>query len=353
MLSRCSSGSGGPAGYCLGSFLVRRRFTRRHRGRRARHRHGGATSACAASGASAAAAWPAACMEGMLATSAPYVAVMDADLQHDETMLRAMLERMRQGESIWWWQPLYRRRRRAGLDTHRARTSRWRPRWRALLAKCDLTDPMSGFFMLRRVTGSSVGAVAVVAEGFKILLDIVATAAHAARKGTALLFPPAPARRKQARHAGRLGIRHAARRQARRPSRARALRPLGDRHGRPRRSPRGVGVLWSVLKLDFDLRLYRRAVDRSFTAMTVELLSQQPLHLRDRRLGAWAPLRGLLSFYLICAWARPAISGSRPISSPSTKAWWVAGVAGIPRRLGLELRRVLGLHLEGDADRRY
>src|ERR1700683_3894473 len=36
-----------------------------------------------------------ACIEGMLATPAPYIAVMDADMQHDESILPKMLERMK------------------------------------------------------------------------------------------------------------------------------------------------------------------------------------------------------------------------------------------------------------------
>jgi dolichol-phosphate mannosyltransferase len=36
-----------------------------------------------------------ACIEGMLATPAPYIAVMDADMQHDESILPRMLERMK------------------------------------------------------------------------------------------------------------------------------------------------------------------------------------------------------------------------------------------------------------------
>ena len=36
-----------------------------------------------------------ACIEGMLASQARYVAVMDADLQHDETLLTGMLEKLR------------------------------------------------------------------------------------------------------------------------------------------------------------------------------------------------------------------------------------------------------------------
>src|SRR5262245_17307571 len=39
-----------------------------------------------------------ACIEGMLASQARYVAVMDADLQHDETLLTAMLARLRPGD---------------------------------------------------------------------------------------------------------------------------------------------------------------------------------------------------------------------------------------------------------------
>src|SRR5947209_4070298 len=38
-----------------------------------------------------------ACIEGMLATSAPYVAVMDGDLQHDESLLPKMLARLKDG----------------------------------------------------------------------------------------------------------------------------------------------------------------------------------------------------------------------------------------------------------------
>ena len=36
-----------------------------------------------------------ACIEGFLASSAPYLAVMDGDLQHDETLLPAMLRVLR------------------------------------------------------------------------------------------------------------------------------------------------------------------------------------------------------------------------------------------------------------------
>src|SRR5580700_2035120 len=40
-----------------------------------------------------------ACLEGMLASQARFVAVMDADLQHDETLLAGMLEALRAGRA--------------------------------------------------------------------------------------------------------------------------------------------------------------------------------------------------------------------------------------------------------------
>jgi dolichol-phosphate mannosyltransferase len=44
-----------------------------------------------------------ACIEGLLATSAPFLAVMDGDLQHDETLLPRMLRSSRPRGWISWW----------------------------------------------------------------------------------------------------------------------------------------------------------------------------------------------------------------------------------------------------------
>src|SRR5881227_4273638 len=41
-----------------------------------------------------------ACLEGMLSSQARYVAVMDADLQHDERLLTAMLARLHAGVDL-------------------------------------------------------------------------------------------------------------------------------------------------------------------------------------------------------------------------------------------------------------
>jgi len=117
-----------------------------------------------------------ACIEGILAASAPYVAVMDADLQHDESILPLMLRRIREenldlvvasrniaggsmGEFAGW----------------RVRLSQLGKRLSLMGAGHVLSDPMSGFFLVR-FTAFERLAHRLSAIGFKILLDIVLSA---------------------------------------------------------------------------------------------------------------------------------------------------------------------------------
>jgi dolichol-phosphate mannosyltransferase len=117
-----------------------------------------------------------ACIEGMLSSSAPFVAVMDADLQHDETLLPKMLAALKAGDT-----DLAVASRRAeggvigeGLSRVRAAGSNLANSLAQRLLKVTLTDPMSGFFMLRRPIVDEL-APKLSAQGFKILLDIVAS----------------------------------------------------------------------------------------------------------------------------------------------------------------------------------
>jgi dolichol-phosphate mannosyltransferase len=117
-----------------------------------------------------------ACIEGMLASGAPYLAVMDADLQHDETLLPRMLDDLRKheldlvigsryaaGGSLGEW------------AADRARISKLATALSRLVVQANLKDPMSGFFMLRReVLMEAMPRLSGI--GFKILLDILASA---------------------------------------------------------------------------------------------------------------------------------------------------------------------------------
>ena len=115
-----------------------------------------------------------ACIEGMCATAAPLVAVIDGDMQHDETLLPAMAETLRDNDTLdlvvgsrfvdgggtgeW--------------DRDRVAKSAFATKLSQRMLKVDLTDPMSGFFMVRSDLVRNL-APNLAGIGFKILLDIL------------------------------------------------------------------------------------------------------------------------------------------------------------------------------------
>ena len=118
-----------------------------------------------------------AAIEGFCATAAPYVAVMDADHQHDPALLAGMLAALKAGEAdicvasrfaegastADWAEP--EREKLSGLANRIARG----------ITGVELTDPMSGYFMLpTSVARALVPRLSGI--GFKILLDLLATA---------------------------------------------------------------------------------------------------------------------------------------------------------------------------------
>ncbi|SEF55232.1 dolichol-phosphate mannosyltransferase [Bryocella elongata] len=124
-----------------------------------------------------------ACVEGILSTTAPIVAVMDADLQHDEAALPAMISTLQQqhldlvvatrnasGGSMGDFTPARVLISRAGRAVSR------------LVCRTPLTDPMSGFFVVdRSFFLSSVRDMQ--GNGFKILIDLLASSPGPARVG--------------------------------------------------------------------------------------------------------------------------------------------------------------------------
>jgi dolichol-phosphate mannosyltransferase len=116
-----------------------------------------------------------ACIEGMMATAAPYLAVMDADLQHDESLLPHMLDTLKSTDV----DVVVASRNTAGggmgtfaverrvLSSLGAYVSR-------LVCRCHVSDPMSGFFLVRRTLVQQV-VRKLSGTGFKILVDILAS----------------------------------------------------------------------------------------------------------------------------------------------------------------------------------
>ncbi len=117
-----------------------------------------------------------ACIEGILASSAPYAAVIDADLQHDETQLPKMFALL-QGNAA---DLVVGSRYIAGgsaesFNKQRAGASALATEVAKRVLRVKVADPMSGFFMIRRDRFEQL-APQLSTQGFKILLDIVASA---------------------------------------------------------------------------------------------------------------------------------------------------------------------------------
>ena len=117
-----------------------------------------------------------ACIEGILSTNAPFVAIMDGDMQHDERVLPQMLAKVKAGADIAVGTRYSGEgSAAAGFSAMRAWGSTVATKLSALIAGQSLSDPMSGFFAVRRDLIVDV-APKLSNEGFKILLDLVVTA---------------------------------------------------------------------------------------------------------------------------------------------------------------------------------
>jgi len=115
-------------------------------------------------------------IEGALASSAGFIAVIDGDLQHDETRLPAMLAAVRAGADLAVGSRHVEGGDSAGLSgTWRRRISALGIRTAQAVLPVRLSDPMSGYFLLRRDLFERL-APRLTGSGFKILLDLLLSA---------------------------------------------------------------------------------------------------------------------------------------------------------------------------------
>jgi len=267
-----------------------------------------------------------ACVEGMLASSAPYLAVMDADLQHDERILPAMLAELQKGKLDIVVGSRYVAGGGADWVGGRALMSRFATRLSRMVVRAELADPMSGYFMMRREAFMTT-VRGLSAIGFKILLDLFASAPGP------LSFQEIPYRFRE-RRAGDSKL----------DSNviwAYGLLLLDKRIGRyvPVRFLSfsiigGFGVLihMSVLAVALGpmaLGFKWAQATATLTAMTVNFLLNNRLTYRDRRLTGLRQLRGLLGFYAACGLGAVANVGVASAIFERRHQWWLAGVAGI------------------------
>jgi dolichol-phosphate mannosyltransferase len=268
-----------------------------------------------------------ACVEGMLATTAEYLAVIDADLQHDERLLPQMLDILKQGDTDIVVGSRYAPGGDIGdWDARRARMSRLAVRLSRLVVPADLTDPMSGFFMMRRsVLDDTVHNLSAI--GFKILTDLFAS--HRKPLRFAEL-----AYRFRLRRAGESKLDSVT-------AWDYGMLLLDKLVGRwiPVRflafsivGAAGVAVHFSVLALVFQ-GLHRSFVEgqtvATLCAMTFNYAVNNVLTYRDLRLRGARWWRGWLSFVLACSIGGFANIGVASAVYGLRKGWFPAAIAGI------------------------
>ena len=265
-------------------------------------------------------------IEGLLSSSAQVIAVMDADLQHDEKILPVMFDRIRSdqtdivigsrycaGGSVGAW------------DSQRAAMSRWATLLSRTIVVQPLTDPMSGFFMIRRETFHRI-VRRLSGEGYKILLDLFASSPDPLR------FVEVPYAFR-ARTEGESKLDSAVLWEY--------LLLLADKkfgHIVPARfvlfslvGLSGVAVHFLFLAAAFKMLQLEFTVAQTIAtlaAMTSNFALNNILTYRDRRLHGRRFLTGLLTFYLVCGIGVIANVGVAKLVFQRDYTWWLAGGAG-------------------------
>ena len=267
-----------------------------------------------------------ACIEGILASSAPYAAVMDADLQHDETQLPKMLSLLQSGQAELVVGSRYIEggsadsfnRSRAGASALATEVAK-----RAL--GVAIADPMSGFFMIRRDRFERL-APQLSTQGFKILLDIVATA-HGDLKTVEVPYTFGSRLHGESKLDSMVALDFLGLVLAKFTHDVVSLRFLLFAMVGGTGLFVHLGTLYVALKL-FGLPFPQAQGIGAFVAMTSNFILNNFLTYRDQRLKGFAILGGLLAFYLVCSVGLFANVGVAFSVYDKQPIWWLAGAAG-------------------------
>src|SRR3954447_24132558 len=266
-----------------------------------------------------------ACIEGMLASQARFVAVMDADLQHDERLLTAMLAKLRSDQfDIAVATRFAHGGSAAGLSSgSREQASRASNEMARRLLGVTLTDPMSGFFMIRRERFEAL-APQLSSQGFKILLDIVATARGSLRIAE-LPFVFAERRHGESKLDTRVALDFAALVLAKLTNDMVSFRfLLFCMVGLT-----GIAIHMVVLQLARGhLNFGGAQTAATVAAITWNFVLNNMFTYRDQRLAGVQFLTGLIRFQLICAVGALSNVGIATWIYDHDPNWWIAGFGG-------------------------
>lgn len=265
-------------------------------------------------------------VEGALASTAPIVAVIDADLQHDEKILPKLFEAVRDGNHELAIGTRYAGNGSTGeWDENRLKISRFATALASPIMKTRLSDPMSGFFAVRRdVLLEAAPRLSNV--GYKVLLDIVASI-HRPLKAAEIGYT--------------FGVRrHGASKLDEMVALEYVELLLDKALGRyvPVKLIQfgaigmlGVGVHLTLLYFALNIAATPFATAQAAAvigAMTFNFALNNKFTYRDRQLKGWAWVGGLFSFYLVCSLGAVANVGIGSLVYEQFHGWWIAGIAG-------------------------
>jgi dolichol-phosphate mannosyltransferase len=268
-----------------------------------------------------------ACIEGILATCAPFVAVIDGDLQHDETLISRMLDRLKsenldlvvgsrnvEGGSM------------GRFASSRVRLSNLGRLISRRVISCELQDPMSGFFVAdRRFINIAMPRISAI--GFKILLDLIASS-------------PRPVRLAEVPYEFQ--------------SRLRGESKLDTTVGFEYLTLVFHKLIGSLLPVQFVMFVlvglvgvlvhltilaglllrsampfpHAHAIATAVAILTNFFLNNIVTH-RDRRLRGWNLLRGLVVFFEVCALGALSNFALAKLLYSAGLPWYVAGIVGM------------------------
>ena len=267
-----------------------------------------------------------ACIEGILASGAPFAAVIDADLQHDETQLPNMLKLLQGGEFDVVVGSRYIEGGSAdGFNRQRAGASAVATEIAKRMLRVKIADPMSGFFMIRRDSFEKL-APQLSTQGFKILLDIVASArGHLRVKEIPYTFGSrlhGESKLDSMVALDFLGL-----------VLAKLTRDIVSLRFLLFAMVGSLGLivhfaaLYAALKA-FRLPFAEAQAAAALCAMTSNFILNNFLTYRDQRLKGISIVYGLILFYLVCSVGLLANVGVAFSVYDQNPIWWLAGAAG-------------------------
>ena len=265
-------------------------------------------------------------VEGALASTTPIIAVIDADLQHDERILPDLYKAIAKDGNELAIGTRYAGNGSTGeWDDKRLKISRFATALASPIMKTRLSDPMSGFFAVRRdVLLEAAPGLSNV--GYKILLDLVASS-------------PRPL--KLAEVGDTFGTRQSGESKLDEMVALEYLELLLDKTiGRfvPVKLVQfgaigvlGVGVHLALLYLTLNVLGAAFAAAQATAvvgAMTFNFALNNRFTYRDQQLKGLAWVGGLLSFYLVCSIGAIGNVGIGSLVYEQFHGWWMAGIAG-------------------------